>query len=168
MRHAKDVEAGQRGRGSGKQLLLNTSSRVHLELAALRLPALLRLRELALVLALLEVAKLLRLALDLLRLLEQVHEHGDLRAQHLRLDGLEQVIDGADRIALEHVRLAHAGSRQENDRGVTGPVAFADQGRRLESVHAGHEHVHQDEREIVPEQTAQRLGTRMGLDQIPA
>ena len=67
-----------------------------------------------------------RLALDLLRLLEQVDEHRDLRAQNDRLDRLEDIVDGAHRIAAHQMLGFLVHRRQEDDRNALGLLAAAD------------------------------------------
>jgi hypothetical protein len=44
-----------------------------------------------------------RLALDLLGLLEQVDEHGDLRTEDDRVDRFENIVDGAHRITAQQM-----------------------------------------------------------------
>ena len=81
----------------------------------------------------------------------QVDERCDLRAEDLRLERLEQVIDRAHRVALEDVRFLLADRGEEDDRDVLRTFARLDQPRRLEAVHPWHLDVEQNEREIALE-----------------
>ena len=54
--------------------------------------------------------------LDRLPLRVQLDEHRDLREQHFRNEWLEQVVDGADRVAAEDVRVALDVGGQKDDR----------------------------------------------------
>ncbi len=96
-------------------------------------------------------------------LLVQVHEDGDLRAQHVRVERLEQVVDRAHRVAAEHVVALLVDRGQEDDRQVLRVLSAADVLRRLEAVEPGHLHVQQREREVLLEQALQRLLARAGL-----
>jgi len=105
-------------------------------------------------LAELELPHRLRLPLDLLRLTEDVDENGYLRPQHQRHDRLDQIIDGAEGVSSEHLRVRAFTGGEENDRRVRRPPPLANQLRRLEPVHPRHVDVHQDQGEILIEQPA--------------
>ena len=107
----------------------------------------------------------LRLALQLSLFDEQVHEHRDLRAQHIRIEGLEHVIDGAHRIALEDISVFLADGAEENDRNGARSLARLDDLGYLEAVHPRHLHVEQNRRELPFQHAAQRVGARIGANQ---
>ena len=58
-----------------------------------------------------EPRQLVRLPLERLALAEQLHEDVHLRAEDLRMEGLEDVVDRAELVAAEDVRLAAARAR---------------------------------------------------------
>src|SRR5207249_7398909 len=78
-------------------------------------------------------AEQLLLATELLVLAMQLDEDGDLRAEHLRIERLRQVVDGAARVAAEDVLLVRRDRGQENDRDRACLLALLDQGRGLEA-----------------------------------
>ena len=94
--------------------------------------------------------------LQALALLPEVDEDRDLRAEDVRVEGLEDVVDGAGRIAAEDVPLVLRDRRQEDDRDRRRARAALDQLGRLEAVHVRHLDVEQDAREVAVEQLAQR------------
>ena len=98
-----------------------------------------------------------RLALDLLRLREQVDEHRDLRAQHDRVDRLEHIVDRAHRIAAQQMLGFLVDRRQEDDRNALGLLAVADDLGGLITVHSGHVDVEQDDREFALQEVPKRL-----------
>ena len=104
---------------------------------------------------------------DRLGLLIKIDEHADLRPQHVRLDRRGNEIDGAERIALGHLRFV-VERRDEDDRRVLGPLSLANQGGRLEAVHFRHVDVEQDDGEVVLQQTAQGLAPGGRLDDVLA
>jgi len=108
---------------------------------------------------------LLRLS-QLHRLLVQVDEHRDLRAQHLGVERLEHVVDRADGVALEDLLLLLVDRRQEDDRDVLGLRPALDQLGRLEAVHVRHLDIEQDRGEVVQEQPLQRLLAGAGVDDV--
>ena len=93
--------------------------------------------------------ELLGLLADLPVLLPQLDEDRDLRAQDLRVERLEDVVDRADLVAAEDVLLLLRERRQEDDRDRARPLALLDHLGRLEPVHARHLDVEQDDREVV-------------------
>ena len=97
---------------------------------------------------LLGVEQSLGLALERLTLLKQLDEDGDLGLQGFRTERLEHVVDGADRVAAEDMRVAAIVGGQEDDRRLPAAFAAADQLRGLVAIHVGHGHVEQDQREI--------------------
>ena len=104
---------------------------------------------------------------DFLRFPEQLDEDRDLRPQDLRFEGLEDVIDGAQRVAAGDVGLALDGRGEEDDRRVARLLPVADERGGLEAVHAGHVHVQEDDREVLLEQMHQRLRAGAGVPQRP-
>ena len=139
---AGDIEAGQRqGRGREK-FLLNAPGNADLFAQALGFPVLARPGQLLFVLLLLRLPQPFGLALDLLRLAKYVHKHGHLGTEHFRDNRLEQVIHSPQRVALEHLQLILLKGGQKNDRRMLRALAFANQGGRLETVHARHLDIH--------------------------
>jgi hypothetical protein len=120
------------------------------------------------VLLLLEQAHLLGLGLDLLRLLEEVHEDEHLRAQDLRHHRRLDEVHRPERVAARDHRVVVAERGEEDDRRLLRALALADQGGGLEAVHARHVDVEQDHREVGLQQLLQRLAARGGLHQVLA
>ena len=88
---------------------------------------------------------------DLPALARQLEEHVRLALQDMRIDRLEQEVDGAGLIALEHaLRITGPGS-YEDDRHALGSLNPAHQLGELEAVHHGHLHVKQCQRHVVYE-----------------
>ena len=106
------------------------------------------------------LVQLHRLLLDLAALLPQLDEHRDLRAQDVRVDRLEDVVDRAGRVAAIDVRLVLRERRHEDDRDVPRALALLDQRRELEAVEVRHLDVEQDAREVVEQELLQRGGAR--------
>ena len=100
---------------------------------------------------------LTRLSFYLVCLCEQFDEHGDLGAQNDRVDRLEDIIDGAHRIAADQmlVLLVHGG--QKNDRDMLGLLTAADDLSCFIAVDVGHEDIEQDDGEFAPKQLPERL-----------
>src|SRR5258706_1339415 len=84
-----------------------------------------------------EARQLMGLPGDGLRLPEQLDEDADLGAKDLGLIGLEDVVDRAELVAAEDVRLASAQRREKDDWRVARLVAVADEARGLASVEVG-------------------------------
>ncbi len=97
---------------------------------------------------------------------EQVDEHRDLGAKHDRIDRLEHIVDRAHRIAAHQMLGFLVDRRQEDDRDALGLLARADDLGGLVAVHPGHVDVEQDDRELAPEQLAQRFLARIGDDHL--
>src|SRR5439155_17895501 len=76
----------------------------------------------------------LLVARQLLPLLVQLDEDGDLGAEYLRVEGLEDVVDRAGLVAAEDVPPVLADRRQEEDRDVPRALSLLDQLRGLEAV----------------------------------
>ena len=68
--------------------------------------------------------------------------------QDLRAERLEEVVDRADRVAAEHVRVAAVVGGQEDDRRLPAALAAADQLGGLVAVEVRHGDVEQDQREV--------------------
>ena len=92
---------------------------------------------------------------DLLAAHPEVAEDPHLGPDDLRIDRLEQVVHGAVRVPLEHVRRLAAQRGDEDDRHVTGLLALLDQLGGLQPVELRHLHVEEDDRERLPEQVQQ-------------
>ena len=105
---------------------------------------------------------------DLDRFLPEVDEHGHLRPQDVRVEGLHQIVDGSGSVALEDVLGVLRDRGQEDDRNVPRPLALLDQLGGLEAVHARHLHVEQDRGEFIVQQVAQRLFARLDTDELLA
>ena len=82
------------------------------------------------------LVQLLRLLAQLPVLLPQLDEDGDLRAEDVRVDRLEDVVDRAGRVAAEDVRVLLRERGQEDDRDVLRALALLDQRRRARSRRA--------------------------------
>ena len=104
-------------------------------------------------------------ALELPGLAVQVDEHLDLGAQQLRHHGHGHVVHRPQLIAAQLVGIGVHDRGDENDGGVLKARMLADHGGELEAVEIGHAHVDQDERDLVLEQTFERLARRGGLEQ---
>ena len=70
-------------------------------------------------------------------LLLQLEQHRDLRAQHVRVDRLQHVVDGARRVAARDLLGVRVAGRQEDDRGVLVALPALDQLDGLEAVRPG-------------------------------
>jgi hypothetical protein len=91
----------------------------------------------------------------------QLDEHGDLRTQHVGVERLEDVVDGAGRVAAEDLFLLLRDRGDEDDRYVACSFALLDQSRSLEPVENRHLDVEQDDGDLVAQQLAQRVLTRV-------
>ena len=109
--------------------------------------------------------QLLRLLLELHVLLPQLDEDRHLRAQDARVDWLEDVVDGARRIAAIEVLLLLREGRDEDDGNVLRPLAALDQLRELVPVEIRHLDVEQDAGEILEQQLLERRGPRRDGDE---
>jgi hypothetical protein len=116
---------------------------------------------------LLPLAPLLGLPPHARRVLVAVDEDPDLGAQDLRVDGRADVVHGPQRVAAGHVALLVVGGEEDDGCGL-GALPLADEGGRLEAVHARHVHVEQDHREILVQDVLQGLLAGLGLDQVLA
>ncbi len=121
-----------------------------------------RIRELAVALlaGTLERCELLRvqllgLHLQLPVLLPELDEDGNLGAEDVRLDRLEDVVDRTSRVAAEDVPLLLRQRGDEDDRDVLRALAPLDQLGELEPVELGHLDVEQQTGEVVEEQLLQ-------------
>ena len=95
----------------------------------------------------------------------EVREHARLGAQHLGLEGLEEKVDRAVRVAAEDLARVAAGGGDEDDGGAREACVRLDQPGQREPVHARHLHVDQHERELAAEQVLERLRARGGHHQ---
>ena len=96
----------------------------------------------------------------------QLDEHGDLGAQHVGAERLEDVVDRACRVATEDVLFVLGDRGDEDDRDVFRALALLDQLRRLEAVEQRHLDVEQDDRDVVEQQLAERLFSGMGVEEV--
>ncbi len=86
-------------------------------------------------------------------------------AQHVGGEGGLDEIDGAEGITARQVFIVIAGGN-ENDGGVLGCDALADEGCGFKAVHAGHVDVEQDDGEFILEESAERFAARERADDI--
>ena len=107
------------------------------------------------------LAQQLALAPQLLVLLVQLDEDRDLRAQDLGIERLEEIVDGAGRVAPEDVARVLADRGEEDDRDRARALPLLDQLRRLEAVEVRHLDVEEDHGEVVAQQLPERVLTRM-------
>jgi hypothetical protein len=114
------------------------------------------------------VAHQLVAAAQLAAVAVEVGEDLHLGPQHQRVEGLEQVVDGARLVAGEDLGQVALGRGQEDDRDVARPLTGLDQLGGLDAVHARHLDVEQDHREVADEHLAQRLLAGVGLDDVDA
>ena len=111
-----------------------------------------------------EVGDRLERALQLLRLQEQVDEGRDLGPQHVGADRREDEVDGAAGVGGGRLGLVAPEGGDEDDRRAPGLAALADQLGGLVAVQRRHPDVHQDHREGLAQDGAQRRAARVGLD----
>jgi hypothetical protein len=123
----------------------------------------LQLRQLERVRAALVVAELLGLGEELALRAVKGGERGHLRAQHLRPDRLQEVVDAAALVPGQLLVLVLAVAGHEHDGDVAGPLVRPDQPGGLVTVQVRHVHVHEDERAALGEEEAQRLRARLRL-----
>jgi serine acetyltransferase len=95
----------------------------------------------------------------------QVDEDGDLRPQHPGIERLGDVVDGARRVPAEGKLGVRPGRGQEDDRHVLRAALLLDLRGGLEAVHARHDDVKQDDREVVRERRLDGGLTGPGEDQ---
>ena len=105
---------------------------------------------------------------DLLSLSVQVDEDADLRFQDQGLDWLEDIIDRACRVATEDVDVLFVVGGEEQDRDPGGPRAAPDQCSDLVTVHAGHLHVEENQREVFAQAPPEGLLRRIHEDEVEA
>ena len=110
-------------------------------------------------------AENLRLTLEQSRVAAEFHEHGDLGAQDLRYDGLEQKIHRAKIVTAEQMLLVFVGG-EEQDWSVAGTLSRPDELRGLKSVHVRHFHVEENGGKVLFEQMAQRFHAGVGNYQV--
>ncbi len=97
---------------------------------------------------------------DLPRHLEQLHKDGDFRTQHERFERLDDVIDSAHRIAMEHMIRLAIDRRQEYDRDSLRSFPLSNDMGGLIAIDAGQENIQQYDGELVAQQMPERLLTR--------
>ena len=101
-------------------------------------------------------------------LLLQLEQHRHLRAQHVGVDRLDDVVHRPGRVAARDQLVVGVGGGEEDHRHVLVAAPPLDQLDGLEAVEAGHAHVHHDHREVVVEQALERLLARAGAHQAMA
>src|SRR3954447_24011702 len=107
-----------------------------------------------------------RLALQLFVLRVQLDEDGNLRAQDVRVERLEDVVDGARLVPAENMLVVLRDRRHEDDRDVPRSLALLDQRRGFEAVHDRHLNVEQDYRGVLVQQLAQSVFAGMGREEL--
>src|SRR5207244_6178414 len=95
-------------------------------------------------------------------------ERGHARAQHVGIERLEEIVDGAGGVAAEDVLALLRDRGDEDDRDVARAQPPLDQRSRREAVEAGHLHVEEDQRELALEQRAQGVLPGADADQVEA
>ena len=110
----------------------------------------------------------LRLALQLLGLLVQLDEDRNLRAQDVRVERLEDVVDSAGLVPAEDMLVVLRDRRHEDDRDVPRALALLDQRRGFEAVQDRHLHVEQDHRDVLVEELAQSVLAGVGVEELLA
>ena len=100
------------------------------------------------------------------RFLIQIDENGRLRPQDRRQQRFDEVIDRPQFIGAIDGEIGGFVGGQEDDGGVAGTVAAADELGGGEAVQALHLHVEEDDGEILLEQQAKRLFAGAGRDQV--
>ena len=123
-----------RSKSASRSRSIRTRSMISARSAAVGRRELARARAHALLELVARALQRLGLALERLALGEELDEDRDLRLQDLRRERLEEVVDGADRVAAEHVQVAPVVRRQEDDRRVARALALADERGRLVAV----------------------------------
>src|SRR5262249_9480162 len=101
--------------------------------------------------------ELLGLPPQLLVLLVQLDEDGDLRAEDVGVERLEDVVDRAGGGAAEDLLLVLRDRGEEDDGNVPRALALLDEPRGLEAVELRHLDVEQDHRHVVAEELPQRV-----------
>src|SRR5205823_3140797 len=96
----------------------------------------------------------------------KLHEDVDLGAEDVGMKGLEDVVDRAELVAAEDIRLAALHRGEEDDRRVARTFSFTDQRRRLEAVEIGHLHVEEDDRELAIEKVLERAIAAVGAHEV--
>jgi hypothetical protein len=99
-------------------------------------------------------------------LLLELEQHGHLRAQHVRIDRLQDVVDRPRRVAARDLLGVGVTGCQEDHGGVLVAVAALDQLDGLEAVEARHAHVHHDHGEVVVQQALEGVLARGGGDHL--
>ncbi len=79
----------------------------------------------------------------------EVEEDVHLGAQQPGIEGLDEEVGGADRVAAVGVVRVDRGAGEENDRDVFRLVQALDVGGGLETVHARHQHIDENDRELL-------------------
>ena len=106
-----------------------------------------------------------RLALDLLAHAVQLDEHLDFRAQNVRDDRGQNIVDGPQRIAPRRVHLIRI-RRDEDDRRVGRLLSFADELGGFQTVHSGHVDVEENDGEVVLEHALERVAPGLRDDDV--
>ena len=105
------------------------------------------------------------LVADLIGLHRQLHEDRDFGAENIGGErGLDE-IDGAQRITARQVLIVIAGG-DENDRRVLGCDTLADERGGFKAIHAGHVDIEKNDGEFILKESAERLSTGEGADNI--
>ena len=116
-------------------------------------------------LTLLGIAQQLGLSLQLTLFDEKIDEHCDFRSQHIRIERLEHVVNGAHRVTLEYVRLLLVDGAEEDDRYRARSLTRLDDLGHLEAVHARHLYVEQNRGEVQNQYLLESFGSRVGANE---
>ena len=103
-----------------------------------------------------------------LLLLEEADEGGDLLAQDVGIERLEQVVDCAGRVAGVDLTPVAVERGDEDDRREARRRHGLDVPRDLVAVHPGHLHVEDDDGEVLVQDVLERLGGVVGADEANA
>ncbi len=87
----------------------------------------------------------------------ELEEDARFAAQHVRVDGFVEKVDGAGFVSLEMPVLVTGAGGHEDQRDVLGPLAAAHELGELESVHLGHLHIQQRKCDVVLQKQIQGL-----------
>ena len=103
-----------------------------------------------------------------LLLLEQADEGGDLLPEDVGIERLEEVVDGAGRVAGVDLPPVAVECGDEDDRREARRRQGLDVPRDLVAVHPGHLHVEDDDGEVLVQDVLERFGGVVGADEANA
>jgi hypothetical protein len=101
--------------------------------------------------------------LELPVLLEERHEEPHLGPHHLRVEGLGDIVHRPLHVAPDDGGLVLVHRGHEDDGRAPVPLPLPDEPGGLEAIHSRHHRVQEDDGEVLPEQTSERLLAGDGL-----